>query len=75
MQLINQSRTTKSDFEPGGYREDYGTIIAEPAVAEKGYFDTKLEVRFNFNSTTSTKLLIGQKPWWSFQRPTETHGE
>lgn len=31
--------------EGGGYHEEYGTVFAEPAVAEKGYFDTKLEVK------------------------------
>jgi len=32
------------DLALGGYSEKYGTIFAEPAVAEKGYIDTRLEV-------------------------------
>ena len=31
--------------EGGGYVEEYGTSFATPSVAEKGYMDTKVEVR------------------------------
>ncbi|KAL1729511.1 hypothetical protein EV714DRAFT_273565 [Schizophyllum commune] len=31
--------------EGGGYVEEYGTTFATPSVAEKGYMDTKVEVR------------------------------
>ncbi|TFK71649.1 carboxypeptidase S [Pluteus cervinus] len=30
--------------EGGGYAQKYGTVIASPAIAEKGYLDTRVEV-------------------------------
>ncbi|TRM59536.1 carboxypeptidase S [Schizophyllum amplum] len=30
--------------EGGGYSEEYGTVVATPGIAEKGYMDTKVEV-------------------------------
>jgi Gly-Xaa carboxypeptidase len=57
----------------GGFSERYGTVFAEPAVAEKGYMDTRVEVcvagqRFSFGD-----VFKGQESGWSFQRSSRAY--